>query len=488
MEDDVMTRKLVLLALAATLWAAGASAWWLEEGRPSFSPDGETIIFHSNMGGVYTMTADGQGIIRLVGYDDVDAGSPRNPVYSPDGEKVAFATEYASWDNRCDIYICDKDGSNVTRLTAFYPDDDTSGPPAHTPSKKPFFSPDGTKILFTHTQDDNSRSWVYTVNVDGTGLTRLSDEDAYDVNPAFSPDGEKIVYTSYGSTTPPPYEPENFKHSDSDIYIMNADGSGKTRLTDGEADYNYPSFSPDGNLITYVGVRYVDAEDDEEATVFILDTSNWKAEQISKGRGRFNFAGVEYPPIFPPGGGKIAYWVKGTPDRGFYIEDLASGEKVLVEHVDGAYSFSADGEKIVFVNRDECTYVIEIVNSDGTGKIETSQYYPEFEYSPEEAVEYLEEADEYSCEEVDAYMEKAIENSPEEAVVYLEKAAEYLYKPVEQTPEEVAECLVKCFEFSPEDAVEYLKDAVEYSPEEAVESLEEAIEYLEEAIDYSSTK
>jgi Tol biopolymer transport system component len=374
-----MTRKIALLALTTALLAAAAYGWWLEEGCPSFSPDGETIIFHSNLGGVYTMTADGRDPTRLVGYDDVDRGFPLNPVYSPDGEKVAFATEYASWDNRCDIYICDADGPNVTRLTAFYPDSDKSGPPAHTPTKKPSFSPDGTKILFTHTEDDNSRSWVYTVNVDGTGLTRLSDDDAYDLNPAFSPDGERILYTSYASTTPPPYESENFKHSDSDIYIMNADGSGKTRLTDGEGDYYYPSFSPDGDLVTYAGVRGVDAEGDEELVVFTLDIAKPKAKPVSKARTKARpwlfFAGVEHPPIFPPGGGKIAYWITEGPDYGFYIEDLASGEKVLVKHVDGAYSFSADGERIVYVNRDECTYIIEIVNADGTGHIETGQYY-----------------------------------------------------------------------------------------------------------------
>lgn len=368
-----MTRINATLALAAALWAAGAYGWWLEEGRPSFSPDGETIIFHSNQnGGIYTMTAEGRDKTLLVGYDDVDDGSPWNPIYSPDGEKVAFATRLDQYDYRGDIYICDRNGSNLKRLTYLTPDVEPYADYVPIPQKKPLFSPDGTKVLFTHTEDDNSRNWVYTVNVDGTGLTRLSDEDAYDVNPAFSPDGKKIIYASYKSIKPPVPGDHEIKHTDSDIYIMNADGSGKTRLTDGEGDYEYPSFSPDGKLITYVGKRQVDAEGKRVAFVFLLDASKPKAESIRRGPTWF-----VPQPFFPPGGGKIAYWYIGTPERGFYIEDLASGEKVRIKHVWGECSFSPDGEKIVFVGGDGVAQIIEIINADGTGLIETYQYYDE---------------------------------------------------------------------------------------------------------------
>ena len=75
---------------------------------------------------------------------------------------------------------------------------------------------DGSKIAFSSTRDGNLE--IYLMNADGTGQTRLTTNAAIDGEPAWSPDGSKLVFSSSRS-------------GNGDIYRMNADGSGLLRLT-----------------------------------------------------------------------------------------------------------------------------------------------------------------------------------------------------------------------------------------------------------------
>jgi Tol biopolymer transport system component len=88
---------------------------------------------------------------------------------------------------------------------------------------------------------------IYVINADGSGgqtrLTRMTDTGAYASSPSWSPDGGKIAFES------------DRDGSDSEIYLMNADGSGVTQLTNNNASDGSPSWSPDGERIAFVSDR-----------------------------------------------------------------------------------------------------------------------------------------------------------------------------------------------------------------------------------------
>src|ERR687894_477112 len=110
-------------------------------------------------------------------------------------------------------------------------------PPAHST-----FPGENSKIAFSSDRDGNTLA-IYVMNADGTNTTRLTNNNDFDRSPSWSPDGEKIAFTSD-------------RDGNTEIYVMNADdGSGQTRLTYNSALDEEPRWSPDGKKIAFVSTR-----------------------------------------------------------------------------------------------------------------------------------------------------------------------------------------------------------------------------------------
>ncbi|HEX6559461.1 MAG TPA: hypothetical protein VF021_08355 [Longimicrobiales bacterium] len=144
-----------------------------------------------------------------------------------------------------DIYTANEDGSNIRRLTG-----------ARGYDAEATISNDGRKIVFTSVRDGDLD--IYTMDADGSHVRRVTSEPGYDGGPFFSADGRKIVYRAYHPTDPK--EREDYQRllrqglvrpTKLDIFVMDADGSHKRRVTALNAASFAPYFHPNGKQIIF---------------------------------------------------------------------------------------------------------------------------------------------------------------------------------------------------------------------------------------------
>jgi len=220
------------------------------DGTPVFTPDGRFVIYASEQDGnpdVFRMKADGSEKLNLTRHPGAD-GHPR---VSPDGRLIYFNSNRSSdpatfsrgtmdRDHNHEIYTMDLEGGNVRRVTDL-PDWDTY----------PAVSPDGTQLLWRRIAASGGKSAsgrnseVFWMNL-ATGEQRnLTNHQAYDGWPAWSPDGKRIAFASNRA---------NASFEAFDIYVAEADGRNPTRITFGDGaerlgSWTKPSFSADGRRI-----------------------------------------------------------------------------------------------------------------------------------------------------------------------------------------------------------------------------------------------
>jgi TolB protein len=152
---------------------------FLEDALPSWSPDGQTLVFFSRREGdrrprIYQASVGGADWEMKVGGQPIFG---EYPTWSPSGQIV-----YRSVAPQTGIAIMNNDGAGYRLIAA----DGSATAPA--------VSPDGSTVAFMSTRDGN---WdIYTIGVDGTGLTRLTFDPAEDGLPTWSPDGRLIAFAS----------------------------------------------------------------------------------------------------------------------------------------------------------------------------------------------------------------------------------------------------------------------------------------------------
>ncbi|CAN5794556.1 hypothetical protein BH23ACT11_BH23ACT11_28860 [soil metagenome] len=135
------------------------------------------------------------------------------------------------------------------------------------------FPGENGRIAFDSKRDGDHE--IYTMNADGTGVKKLTNNSIGDYDPAFSGDGRKIAFMSR----------RGGRH---EIYIMNADGTNQARLTyTATAWDSFPSFSPDGRKIAYSSVRF----DTQE--IYVMNANGTNQTRLT------NHPADDYHPLCP---------------------------------------------------------------------------------------------------------------------------------------------------------------------------------------------
>ncbi len=217
----------------------------VRDAYPYWSPTGKQVVFqsdrHDSMMGdrdIYMMRADGTDIKRLVHREASDEA----PVWSPDGSQILFSS-YITKENN-ELFIMNIDGTGITQLTDH---------PSRDGHQK--FSPDGNTIIFNSQRDDDGRGEtsnyeIYEMNRDGTGVRRLTDFPGWDTYPSISPDGSMVVWRRVLPTGGSSLSGRN-----SEVFVMQRDGSTPVNLTNDSAFDGYPAWSPDGSRIVFASNR-----------------------------------------------------------------------------------------------------------------------------------------------------------------------------------------------------------------------------------------
>ena len=315
-------------------------------GDTTWSPDGRTIAFISNMSGrnnVWLVPADGGWPTQLTVSDQRQS----SPAWSPDGKWIAYQSDYDG-DEQWDIFLVSPKTGQVVNLTNT----------REIAEQSPVWSPDGRYLAYLvkpKTSSTHEIDVYDTLMREVKHLTTGTPKDRGNYGQVWSKDGKWIAYTQTQA-----------KGTDSNIFVAEV-GTGKTTLLTehrGENLYTVNDFSPDGThlLITSnAGNGY--------ENVGLLDIASRKVEWLT--RDKWEISGGNFSPD-----GKTVTWtanVDGNTD--IFLHQRATGKTTSlsvpkgVNYLGGSQSaFSRDGTKLLYYHNGPSAPSDVWVYSMATGK------------------------------------------------------------------------------------------------------------------------
>ena len=296
----------------------------LRDSNPVFSPDGTKIAFDRNISGtpnVFVINSDGTHPVAIISAGPAPSVSfSSDPTWSPDGSKLAFVGDLNGVRRR-EIFVVNADGSGLAQLTTNVQLGSDSFGPIYSLDLNPSWSPDGSRIAFSSDRNGQSNAEIYVMNVDGTNQLRLTNNSTYDQYPAWSPDSQKIAfYSGFGNG----------------INMMDRNGNNTVNITH---DGFNPAWSPDGTKLAFN--RYDPST--SKFQIFTINIDGTNAAKVTN--NAFDSLAPAWAPASSPpiATAKISGHVldgNGSPIGGATLSLTGPLNRATLSDPAGAYSFT----------------------------------------------------------------------------------------------------------------------------------------------------
>jgi Tol biopolymer transport system component len=369
----------------------------LDVRHPSLSPDGEQVMFISNVNpfgsSILRMVIESRHIEELitarmdVWYHYLD--------WSPDGSRIVFTIDIRDAGDESEetnICVMDIQSLRIRQIT-------------DSPTVKSFtaWSPDGRQILYMENDPESHNSYIFLTDENGNNVNKIEIPGVFIYRAGWFPSGQKISFTA-SEEIPNPYQlyamalPEkritnltsNGDHKmlsawspdgskilfvtqpiddnallAGDIYVMDSDGRNITNLTNTqEAWERGASWSPDGDFIIFDALN-----DNGGETIFVMDSKGQNRRQLTFGHN------MDIMPAWSPDGFKIAFMSNRAGGRTafrIYTTDI-EGQNIeqLTHHqreTDYAPAWSPNGQFIAFVSGSVGDLGIYLIDAKGNNE------------------------------------------------------------------------------------------------------------------------